>query len=150
MVIVFLVYNASSIIEMVMRPPCSYLYPIHYIYKECTGPTDVIINDRNLNGMLNGRLVMHYYQRHNTRYVYIQNLDSVKIYMAAHNNPIFLMTSVQGYGIGNDCAVISPFLEPAYYQLPEWLKNFNVNHWADRTGFWRIYRINPSILKSGK
>jgi len=29
-----------------------------------------------------------------------------------------------------------------YQSFPDWIKKFNINHWVERTNFWKVYELN--------
>ncbi|MFM7021819.1 MAG: hypothetical protein ACKOXB_02490 [Flavobacteriales bacterium] len=79
-------------------------------------------------------LDVHYYKRKNLRVEEIHSLKEIRM----PKDSVVLFSSITP----EEQKIMDDSYRPLIYNShPEWIKQFNVFHWVERTRFWRVYEL---------
>ncbi len=78
---------------------------------------------------------VHFYKRDN---LVFKQVDSVQRIVPSRDTISLVVTTIPGLP---EDKRFNPVL--IYSSLPPWVRNFNINHWIERTSFWYVYELKP-------
>jgi GPI mannosyltransferase 3 len=128
---VYLWVNCIILVIVIFRPADGQIALYRKIYNHYEASTTLYYIDKNPYDRI---LDIQFYKRNNLNIQQISSADSIP--SSSDNNRLIVFSNhskPDGFEQKNKLI---------YSSMPEWMMNFNFNHWMDRTKIWYVFELN--------
>ncbi|MDQ3072629.1 MAG: hypothetical protein M3Q97_05140 [Bacteroidota bacterium] len=144
-ILAFVIYNTYMLFVYCFNPLQSFIRPLHFVHKEYSDDHLYLILTNESAFNLITELPMNFYVRENTRPLLLQTSEEILSYSQHSKKKVLLMLEFRGFELPEKYKLLKPYIKPVYQTIP---KAVNINNWANRTTFWKVYEYSPSQKES--
>lgn len=125
--------NAVMLVILIFRPADDQISLYKKLWNDYQAPANLYFTGDN--PYHRAKVDVHFYKR---RSLVLKHIDSLQN-IAPCADTISLIVA------GKPVPAVNGSFNPVlvYSTFPQWVSNFNFNHWIERTSFWYVYELKP-------